>query len=47
MTHYFFSDPPNILLCVGIGIGYKKFSQIKVFCTAYASSLYNKILYPS
>ena len=48
MAHYFFSDPPNILLCVGIGTGYKNFSQIKVFCTAYASSLiYNKILYPS
>ena len=26
MAHYFFSDPPNILLCVGIGIGYKKIS---------------------
>ena len=23
MAIYFFSDPPNILLCVGIGIGYK------------------------
>ena len=32
MAHYFFSDPPNILFCVGIGIGYKNFSQIKVFC---------------
>ena len=23
MAHYFFSDPPNILLFVGVGIGYK------------------------
>ena len=23
MAHYFFSDPPNTLLFVGVGIGYK------------------------
>ena len=31
MAIYFFSDPPNILLCVGIGIGYKISVKLK-FC---------------
>ena len=47
MAHYFSSDPTNILLCVGIGIGYKKYSQIKDLCEAYASNLCNKIPNPS
>ena len=43
----FSSDPTNILLCVGIGIGYKKYSQIKDLCEAYPSNLCNKIPNPS
>ena len=35
----FSSDPTNISLCVGIGIGnIKKYSQIKVLCTVNASN---------
>ena len=32
-----------MLVCVGIGIGYKSlvYSQVKVLCTAYASKLFN------
>ena len=43
----FSCDPPNILSCIGIGIGYKIKVKIKVLCTAYASNVCNKILYPS
>ena len=39
MTHYFFSDPPNILLCVGIGIGYKISVKLK-FCTQLMHQIY-------
>ena len=31
MAHYFFSDPPNILLCEGNGIGYKSIVKLKFF----------------
>ena len=31
MAHYFFSDPPNILLCEGTGIGYKSTVKVKFF----------------
>ena len=43
MVHYFSSDPSDIFVCEGTGIGY---SQIKVLCTAHGSNLRNKILYP-
>ena len=38
MAHYFFSDPPNILLYVGIGIGYKilvKLSFVHRLCIKF------------
>ena len=35
----FFSDPLNILLCVGIGIGYKISVKLK-FCTQLMHQIY-------
>ena len=49
VLHINFSpDPINNLQCARIGIGYRcvLFSQIYVLCTAYASNLCNKTLYP-
>ena len=31
MAYYFFSDPPNILLWEGIGIGYKTSVKLKFY----------------
>ena len=31
MSYYFYSDPPNILLCEGIGIGYKTSVKLKFY----------------
>ena len=31
MAHYFFSDPPNILLREGTGIGYKSIVRLMFF----------------
>ena len=48
MAHYFSSDPPNVLLYVGIGIGYKIKVKLK-FCAQPMHQIYvnYKILYPS
>ena len=39
MAHYFSSDPPNISLCVQIGIGYKISVKLK-FCAQPMHQIY-------
>ena len=44
MAHYFSSDPPNILLCLGIGIGQKSIVKLK-FCAQLMDQIYVLIKY--
>ena len=39
MAHYFFSDPPHIILCVGIGIDYTISVKLK-FCGQLMYQIY-------
>ena len=39
MAQYFSSDPPNILLCEGTGIGYKSIVKLK-FCAQPMHQIY-------
>ena len=39
MAHYFFSDPPHIILRVGIGIDYKISVKLK-FCAQLMYQIY-------
>ena len=39
MAHYFFSDPPHIILCVGIGIDYTISVKLK-FCAQLMYQIY-------